>query len=346
MPLIAPILHLLNLFQTDVFSNIRFVGSALCKSYSEIASTFAGLASQRCFSHTVRSSCLFYRAFLSKQAIILLSWGEHCERLGTASADHMAVCCVDYQFNTEPIGVQDGSFAWNYLINELNIAESRLLVLKSQEDYSRVLQLGPKGGGVAAIVDELPYVESFLSRGQLCIPDSGAGVYKKRMGICIYIACSAFQRDSPLAIDLSTTILQLSENGDLQKIHNKWMTYNQCSIQLSDDDDSSGQLSLKSFWGLFLICGIACVLALIMFFYRVCCQYRRFSPDGEENVEVEEIEPARRRRTLHSSSFKDMIDFIDRKEAEIKEILKRKNSDNKQHASQSSDGHSNVNSPA
>ncbi|XP_031278502.1 glutamate receptor 3.4-like isoform X2 [Pistacia vera] len=241
--------------------------------------------------------------------------------------------------STEPIGVQDGSFAWNYLINELNIAESRLVVLKSQEDYSRVLQLGPKGGGVAAIVDELPYIESFLSRANCVYRTVGQEFTKSGWGF-------AFQRDSPLAIDLSTTILQLSENGDLQKIHNKWMTYNQCSIQLSDDDGSSGQLSLKSFWGLFLICGIACVLALIMFFYRVCCQYRRFSPDGEENVEVEEIEPARRRRTLRSSSFKDLIDFIDRREAEIKEILKRKNSDNKQHAGQSSDGHSNVNSPA
>lgn len=66
--------------------------------------------------------------------------------------------------STEPIGVQDGSFAWNYLIDELNIAESRLVKLKRMEDYSLVLKLGPKGGGVAAIVDELPYIESFLSQ--------------------------------------------------------------------------------------------------------------------------------------------------------------------------------------
>lgn len=65
--------------------------------------------------------------------------------------------------STEPIGIQDGSFAWNYLIDELNIAASRLVKLKSQADYAIALQRGPSGGGVAAIVDELPYIELFLS---------------------------------------------------------------------------------------------------------------------------------------------------------------------------------------
>lgn len=66
--------------------------------------------------------------------------------------------------STEPIGVQDGSFAWNYLVDELKIAESRLVKLKNMEEYSIALARGPKGGGVAAIVDELPYIELFMSK--------------------------------------------------------------------------------------------------------------------------------------------------------------------------------------
>lgn len=66
--------------------------------------------------------------------------------------------------STEPIGIQDGSFAWNYLVDELNIAESRLVKLKSEEEYVDFLRRGPRNGGVAAIVDELPYIELFLSR--------------------------------------------------------------------------------------------------------------------------------------------------------------------------------------
>ena len=62
-----------------------------------------------------------------------------------------------------PIGYQQGSFAQNYLIEELNIQESRLVPLTSAEDYARALKNGPHKGGVAAIVDERAYIELFLS---------------------------------------------------------------------------------------------------------------------------------------------------------------------------------------
>lgn len=149
----------------------------------------------------------------------------------------------------------------------------------------------------------------------------------------------AFQRDSPLAVDLSTAILQLSENGDLQKIHNKWLRSSECPMQLNEID--ADRLSLTSFWGLFLICGVACAIALAVFFCRILCQYRRFSPEVVER-DVEEIEPAPRssRRSLRATSFKDLMDFVDKKEEEIKHMLKRKSSDNKQEASPSTDGKS------
>ncbi|EHA8586316.1 putative Glutamate receptor 3.3 [Cocos nucifera] len=65
--------------------------------------------------------------------------------------------------SSDPIGYQAGKFARNYMIEELNIAPYRLVPLNSPEEYARALELGPKGGGVAAIVDEVPYVEIFLS---------------------------------------------------------------------------------------------------------------------------------------------------------------------------------------
>lgn len=63
----------------------------------------------------------------------------------------------------EPVGFQVGSFAENYLAEELGISRSRLLALGSPEDYARALELGPNNGGVAAVVDELPYIQLFLS---------------------------------------------------------------------------------------------------------------------------------------------------------------------------------------
>lgn len=62
-----------------------------------------------------------------------------------------------------PIGYQVGSFAYSYLTDSLFIPRSRLVMLYTPEDYERALRVGPKGGGVAAIIDELPYVELFLS---------------------------------------------------------------------------------------------------------------------------------------------------------------------------------------
>jgi ionotropic glutamate receptor len=62
-----------------------------------------------------------------------------------------------------PIGYQAGKFVRNYLIDELNIPESRLVPLSTIQEYADALNRGPKNGGVAAIVDEMPCVEIFLS---------------------------------------------------------------------------------------------------------------------------------------------------------------------------------------
>lgn len=65
--------------------------------------------------------------------------------------------------SNDPIGYQEASFARNYMIKELGIDESRLVPLAMPEDYVKALKDGPKAGGVAAIVDERPYIELFLS---------------------------------------------------------------------------------------------------------------------------------------------------------------------------------------
>ncbi|KAI3774907.1 hypothetical protein L1987_49470 [Smallanthus sonchifolius] len=218
--------------------------------------------------------------------------------------------------SNEPIGVQDGTFAYNYMIRELNIPESRIKPLRGEEEYANALRLGPKGGGVAAIVDELPYIELFMRYTKCEFRIVGEEFTKSGWGF-------AFQRDSPLAVDLSTAILQLSENGELQRIHDKWLSAASCSSQTSDAEESS--LSLNNFWGLFVICGAACFISLSIYCFRVLCQYRRFNPDEEEPHEMVEPESATRRgrRPSLAISFRDLIDFYDKKEAEIKEMLRR-----------------------
>lgn len=225
--------------------------------------------------------------------------------------------------SNERIGIQDGSFAKNYLIEELNIAASRIVSLKSKDDYINALQLGSAGGGVAAIVDELPYIEIFLSMTKCMFKTIGPEFTKSGWGF-------AFQRDSPLAIDLSTAILQLSESGELQRIHDKWLSRTLCSAQANDPSDSN-RLSLDSFWGLFLICGVACFLSLVLFFFRVVCQFRRYSSDAEEEQPEIGRAASTPRRPSRGTSFKDLIEFVDKKEHEIKNKLKKKAINSRQH---------------
>ncbi|OMO99003.1 Homoserine kinase [Corchorus capsularis] len=195
----------------------------------------------------------------------------------------------------ESIGFQVGSFAENYLMEELNIPKSRLVPLGSPEEYTLALE----SKRVAAIIDERPYVDLFLSdhcefsiRGQE-FTKSGWGF--------------AFPRDSPLAIDMSTAILTLSENGELQRIHDKWLSRKACRSDNFDGDVE--QLDLPSFWGLFLIIGIACFLALLVYFFLVFRQFKRRHSEEKDSASPGSSRSARVQTFLSFADGKMAICF-------------------------------------
>lgn len=120
--------------------------------------------------------------------------------------------------------------------------------------------------------------------------------------LCILI--KAFPRDSPLAIDLSTAILTLSENGDLQRIHDKWLTTSACSSENTELE--SDRLHLKSFWGLYLLCGIACSLALLCYFIQIIIRYRQAASDDR----ISSVGAG----SSHSKRIQTLLSLIDEKE--------------------------------
>ncbi|KAG9442553.1 hypothetical protein H6P81_018407 [Aristolochia fimbriata] len=208
----------------------------------------------------------------------------------------------------DPIGFQVGSFAENYLAEEVGIPRSRLVPLGSPEAYADALLRGPGNGGVAAVVDELAYIELFLSRN--CkFTIVGQEFTKSGWGF-------AFPRDSPLAFDLSTAILQLSENGDLQRIHDKWLKSTSCSLQSAEIE--SDRLHFKSFWGLFLICGISCFLALLIYFATMIRHFYRHRLD-------EVVPPAN--GTPRSGRLKTFLSILDEKADESVSRSKRRQMD-------------------
>lgn len=109
---------------------------------------------------------------------------------------------------------------------------------------------------------------------------------------------------------MSTAILALSENGDLQKIHDKWLTRGACSS--TTDELDSNRLNLSSFWGLFLICGLACFIALLVYLVQMVRQFSRHSV-GEEISSSSERGSTRSGRSLHR-----FLSFVDDKEEDVK----------------------------
>lgn len=101
---------------------------------------------------------------------------------------------------------------------------------------------------------------------------------------------------------MSTAILTLSENGELQNIHDKWLNTMACGLQSSVDSE---QLQLKSFWGLFLICGIACFLALLVYICSIVLKFKRHFPQqSEPSIQS----------SSHSMRIQKFLSFVDKKD--------------------------------
>ncbi|KAF3443695.1 hypothetical protein FNV43_RR13385 [Rhamnella rubrinervis] len=208
-----------------------------------------------------------------------------------------------------PIGYQVGSFAYSYLIENLSIQRSRLISLASAEEYESALLKGPAGGGVAAIIDELPYVELFMSKHS-GFEIIGQSFTRSGWGF-------AFQRDSALAVDMSTAILKLSETGELQKIYEKWF----CKMGCPDEsrlDSEPNQLRLISFWGLYLLCGVVSLGSLVLFMLQMIYQFVRCKrkqihhPSSESSVSLS---------TQYSQVIFNFFKFVDEKEEAIKKVF-------------------------
>ncbi|KAK4386244.1 Glutamate receptor 3.7 [Sesamum angolense] len=208
-----------------------------------------------------------------------------------------------------PVGYQEGSFAYSYLKNNLNIHASRLISLGSLEEYESALRRGPKNGGVAAIVDETPYVELFLST-QTDFGILGLPFTRSAWGF-------AFRKDSPLAGDMSTAILKLTESGQLQKIKKKWFCKSGCSDERGRKPEPK-QLNLSSFWALYSLCGTFALMAFFLFLIRAIRQYIRYkSRQMDPSSPTSSISSS----ILFSQAIHNFLKFIDEKEEAIKKMF-------------------------
>ena len=76
-----------------------------------------------------------------------------------------------------------------------------------------------------------------------------------------------------LAVDMSTAILTMAENGELQRIHDLWLGTSPCNAETNQVE--SNQLNLDSFWGLFLITGATSFGSLTIYMLTLLLRFCR-----------------------------------------------------------------------
>ncbi|BFG14671.1 hypothetical protein CerSpe_009450 [Prunus speciosa] len=164
------------------------------------------------------------------------------------------------------VGYQNNSFIKGFLIENLGLKESMLKVYKTIEQYNDALSKGSNNGGVAAIIDEIPYLKLFIAKN--CSKYTMVGPTYKTDGFGI-----AFPRGSPLVSYMSRAILNVTQDKPkMDSIEEKYFG-NQtiCDDQSGKISSDGRSLHVYSFGGLFIIAGVVSMFSLLMYMYRFLC---------------------------------------------------------------------------
>uniref|UniRef100_A0A0A9UF29 Uncharacterized protein n=1 Tax=Arundo donax TaxID=35708 RepID=A0A0A9UF29_ARUDO len=157
--------------------------------------------------------------------------------------------------NGDYVGYQNGSFV-HVMLRRLQFDERKIKILSTLEEYAEALRKGSKHGGVSAIFDEIPYLNSFLTQ------------YRKEFQIVGPIHRTdgfgfVFPRASPLVPDLSKAILHITEGSEGFHIQKKWFG-DATPPDYGSPDTDSVRLSFQSFKGLFIVNGFALCIMLVI----------------------------------------------------------------------------------
>ncbi|CAF1863903.1 unnamed protein product [Brassica napus] len=173
----------------------------------------------------------------------------------------------------ESVGYQQGGFVKDILLG-LKFFESQLKPFGSAEECDDLLSKGTSKGGIAAAFDDVPYLKDIVSENcfkyAMVEPSFKTAGFKPSFKTIINSGFLAFPKNSPMTGDVSRAILKviMTQSKEMSLIENKWFN----RLSLASDcpgpdtaDLSSNHLTLSSFWGLFLIAGVASFLALLIF---------------------------------------------------------------------------------
>ncbi|GMQ02704.1 hypothetical protein CsSME_00048809 [Camellia sinensis var. sinensis] len=150
------------------------------------------------------------------------------------------------------------------ILKRMNFSDSQL---KGYNTVEGELDAALSNRSIVAAFDEIPYLKLFT--GRHCSKYTMVAPTHKTGGFGF-----AFRKGSHLVRDVSTAILHVIEEDKMSEIEKKWLQNNSCPD--SSSTVSSSSLSVHSFWGLFLIVGVAASFALIIFMAMLAYEHRSF----------------------------------------------------------------------
>ncbi|CAN6202249.1 unnamed protein product [Urochloa humidicola] len=164
--------------------------------------------------------------------------------------------------NHDYVGYQRGSFVCSKLKNR-GFSKNRLIPYSKEDEYAEALRKGSMNGGVPAIVDEVPFLTSFL------FSDTR---YKNEFQIVDHVYKTpglgfVFPLGFPLLHNISTAILNITEGNEGPQIEEKWLGTAAAPPTVSNTP--STPLTLQSFSGLFLTSGFISSLMLLVSVVRL-----------------------------------------------------------------------------
>ncbi|XP_042480627.1 glutamate receptor 2.8-like [Macadamia integrifolia] len=164
----------------------------------------------------------------------------------------------DIKKNGFHVGHQNDSFVKDFLIDHLNLDKSKLKSCSTPEEYDNALSAGTHNGGVVAVFMEVPYIQVFLS--MYCNKYTTVGRIYSSEGFGF-----VFPKGSPLVSYMSMAILNLTDDGTIDKMKQRWLE-NQTNCSATSLSRTN-QLTMQSFGGLFIIIGVVSVLSLLIHFF-------------------------------------------------------------------------------
>ncbi|XP_024024754.1 glutamate receptor 2.7 isoform X1 [Morus notabilis] len=164
----------------------------------------------------------------------------------------------------QKVGCDGDSFVRRYLEHVLEFKAENIHNVTKEYDYAA--QFTNKN--IIAAFLELPYERVFLNK--YC-KEFTTTTPTYRFGGLGFV----FQKGSPIAKDVSEAILKLSEDGNITSLVNQCLIpSDECSSEDKTTNESQS-LSLKSFWGIYLISGATSTICFLVSLVRLQYNYRR-----------------------------------------------------------------------